>query len=440
MRTPTTIWITTALSLSLVACENIPDVTRAASRATAAVSGLASMTNHASTQLRADGLAPGARPGGLIGGAPLSPSVTPVSPPPGGNRPDEAIDAPGKCNQFIATFCDKAITCGFTSKDECVAIVAKELDCKLATSVSTTFQSCLSDIGKMACEADDLPPSCDNVIKLGSDQPPPPPSGDGPAKCEGLLKAVCTKLVSCGDIAVTDAQCLAELSKEVDCASVTAVAPTYDRCLSAISANACPITNLPADCNGVLSGNPGSTPTTPTTPPPPPPPATEAAAKCQTLAKTVCDRFVSCGDMPSQAACTSELVQALECEKVVSVSSNFDACVAALPKLACPVTIPEICNRVLDHGQTPTAPPPPAVLDPTAPKKCDALVEAVCKRFESCGDGTAAACVTEAKAAIDCAKANAVSPNFDKCIADIGAAVCPVELPESCNGVLKIAD
>ena len=70
-------------------------------------------------------------------------------------------------------------------------------------------------------------------------------------QCRNLLLALCDKDTACGSPPVTATQCLAQFTM-TDCSRVTGVSSSYDTCLAQIPTSACPLTNVPAACTGVL--------------------------------------------------------------------------------------------------------------------------------------------------------------------------------------------
>jgi hypothetical protein len=89
--------------------------------------------------------------------------------------------------------------------------------------------------------------------------PPNPARAELATKCEGFAEALCRKQATCVASGGATAACVADAvsPQRFDCASVTSVSATYDKCLDNISQSACPLA-LPASCTDVLGYGPGS--------------------------------------------------------------------------------------------------------------------------------------------------------------------------------------
>jgi hypothetical protein len=101
------------------------------------------------------------------------------------------------------------------------------------------------------------------------------------------------------------------------------------------------------------------------------------------------------------------------------------------------------CSNAFNSGSC-MAPPPNCDLsdlaDPApARQACEQLLSRLCTHVVDCGMATEAACLQEARTAVDCSRAIGHSLGFEACIAEIDTLACTVvALPDACDDVIKI--
>jgi hypothetical protein len=83
-------------------------------------------------------------------------------------------------------------------------------------------------------------------------------ANDAPQKCEELLDLMCTRLVECA-IEPNQADCLAAAKTVAPCAKAVSVDGSYDACLKDIRAQSCTVlmsSGIPANCDDVINIQP----------------------------------------------------------------------------------------------------------------------------------------------------------------------------------------
>ncbi len=76
--------------------------------------------------------------------------------------------------------------------------------------------------------------------------------------------------------------------------------------------------------------------------------------KCEAFLTAACNKLIACGQAPDVATCVAGLRQSIPCEKAVAVGQTYDACMAAVPGISCPVgdnSLPAACSMVVSIGQ-----------------------------------------------------------------------------------------
>jgi hypothetical protein len=82
-------------------------------------------------------------------------------------------------------------------------------------------------------------------------------------KCNDILDTLCDRIVECFSPPPTHAECVAQISPSLPCASAKKVGSTYDSCINHLEDDSCgvlfppdqngdPTLELPSDCNGVI--------------------------------------------------------------------------------------------------------------------------------------------------------------------------------------------
>ena len=81
------------------------------------------------------------------------------------NLQDIADPAPAiaACNGFIETACNASVACGASTHDQCITEFQSALDCSTVNSLGLSYESCMSDVAKLSCNAD-LPASCQGIF------------------------------------------------------------------------------------------------------------------------------------------------------------------------------------------------------------------------------------------------------------------------------------
>ena len=69
--------------------------------------------------------------------------------------------------------------------------------------------------------------------------------------------------------------------------------------------------------------------------------------KCELYVQRVCEKALQCKEVDSMSACRSQIHSAVDCSKVVEVSSHYDQCMSDLPYVSCPSSLPTSCERIL---------------------------------------------------------------------------------------------
>jgi hypothetical protein len=89
-----------------------------------------------------------------------------AAPPAACDVPAIADPAPAQkaCNDFGNALCSRSEECQPGSRDACSEQVKGMLTCSKAVGVALSFEQCLTDIGKVTCEATSAPDSCKAVI------------------------------------------------------------------------------------------------------------------------------------------------------------------------------------------------------------------------------------------------------------------------------------
>jgi hypothetical protein len=89
---------------------------------------------------------------------------------PAGCSVDDLADpapAVAACNDLINAVCTKQSTdCGQGTLEQCLTTSQTQLDCTKAIGYGASYETCLSDLQKMACSASSLPGTCKNVITV----------------------------------------------------------------------------------------------------------------------------------------------------------------------------------------------------------------------------------------------------------------------------------
>jgi hypothetical protein len=86
----------------------------------------------------------------------------------GCNIDDLADPAPAvaACNSLLDAICKKESTdCGQGTIEQCMTTLQAQLDCSKAIGYAASYETCLSDLAKMACNAPSMPGSCTDVIR-----------------------------------------------------------------------------------------------------------------------------------------------------------------------------------------------------------------------------------------------------------------------------------
>jgi hypothetical protein len=95
-------------------------------------------------------------------------SASCATPPSNCDLTDIADRAPAvtACNTYIDAMCQRTAECSAGTVEACKVEAASALDCSLAIAYATSFETCISEVGALACTADDLPETCVDAIKL----------------------------------------------------------------------------------------------------------------------------------------------------------------------------------------------------------------------------------------------------------------------------------
>jgi len=86
------------------------------------------------------------------------------------NVTDLADPAPAiaACNALVDALCQKESDCGASTVDTCKTQIGSTLNCSTAIGYTPGYDTCISDLSKLACSAANLPSSCTDVIKTSS--------------------------------------------------------------------------------------------------------------------------------------------------------------------------------------------------------------------------------------------------------------------------------
>ncbi|MSQ02536.1 MAG: hypothetical protein EXR71_11725 [Myxococcales bacterium] len=80
------------------------------------------------------------------------------------------------------------------------------------------------------------------------------PQDDAEARCRYLAESVATFEVLCAGVATDREIVLAIVEKEMGCDVAVVVYPEADACLDQLTERSCPLSELPAECDGVVLG------------------------------------------------------------------------------------------------------------------------------------------------------------------------------------------
>jgi hypothetical protein len=79
----------------------------------------------------------------------------------------DTAPAIASCNQYLDAVCAQTTRCSpTTTAAACHAEVAAQVDCSKAAGVSTSFETCLHELGALSCTSQTAPKSCDGAIKV----------------------------------------------------------------------------------------------------------------------------------------------------------------------------------------------------------------------------------------------------------------------------------
>jgi NAD(P)H-hydrate repair Nnr-like enzyme with NAD(P)H-hydrate dehydratase domain len=81
---------------------------------------------------------------------------------------DVADPAPAvaACNSLLTAVCNHDVNCGANTLEACLAEAATSIDCSQAVAYTLDYETCMSEIASAACSVTELPPSCQDVIKV----------------------------------------------------------------------------------------------------------------------------------------------------------------------------------------------------------------------------------------------------------------------------------
>jgi hypothetical protein len=57
--------------------------------------------------------------------------------------------------------------------------------------------------------------------------------------------------------------------------------------------------------------------------------------KCQALVSAVCNKLVACNLTPTTSSCAADAATALDCQRAVGVSANYETCMAEVTGATC---------------------------------------------------------------------------------------------------------
>ncbi|MBI5502206.1 MAG: hypothetical protein HY907_18325 [Deltaproteobacteria bacterium] len=77
-----------------------------------------------------------------------------------------------------------------------------------------------------------------------------------------------------------------------------------------------------------------------------------AAAQCNALVDTICQRMVTCAAYTSVATCRTDLLGVLNCSAAVGIGPTYSSCMTAVPAIDCAAFtgstwLPTSCNGVI---------------------------------------------------------------------------------------------
>lgn len=150
-------------------------------------------------------------------------------------------------------------------------------------------------------------------------------------------------------------------------------------------------------------------------------PVGRGSAACQDWQDAICSFSAECGGLP-RAQCLAQY-QGVTCNS----DSEASRCSNLFNRGCSGITESEFVACDIE-----------AIANPAPARQgCHDLIDHYCARAVTCSSSTLDQCVAQQNASIDCEAAIALTLDFEDCIADVDALVCPdTALPDSCSGVL----
>ena len=168
------------------------------------------------------------------------------------------------------------------------------------------------------------------------------------------------------------------------------------------------------------------------------------ATQCREYIDRACSLADRCNQQEKNA-CLNESNAGVRCDRAVRVTSDYEACLAAMNSATCPadpsqLTLPSVCRGVVQINDSGSAGSGGGPGSSEVVAKCEQFKTLLCDFADECKLQDRTACLADASASLPCGSVSQIGVTYDQCIADFKALSCPpsadqFQAPLSCNSV-----